>query len=107
MDTDRYTNLSSETLVLIDANDPDIDWDAITVNIRAWMLAIGKLCPMSVQAIGLEEGDIPLLLSKARMLVADREDYQGLAIAEDVTFVPAWGRPASGVVDSIDRHWHG
>lgn len=107
LDSDRFTKLSSESLVLIDATDPDLDWDGITSSIRAWMLSIGFFEPKYTELVEVTAEDVELLLTKARMLVADSDRYMALSIEQKVTFIPAWGRSPDEVVDSVDRHWHG
>lgn len=101
-DLARFTNLSPDSLVLIDANDTDIDWDSVTGGIYAWMVSIGSLCPKHCEGVELEDGDIELLLSRARLVISDRDTYQEIADQLSTRFLLVTGCDVDTIIAKYD-----
>lgn len=93
--------------VLVDANDPKIAWDAISMGIVYWKITIGDICPEFCDQTELVEGDVGLLLDQAKLLVSDREEYRILAAEKHVPFIVV--RPEdniSGVLEKMNGDWY-
>ena len=106
-DLARFTNLSPNSLVLIDATNAFVNWDNVTGNIHAWMVAVGSVCPEHCEKVDLEKGDIILLLGRARMIIADTLRHQAQAERLSVPFVLASEHGTESVVSKVDEKWYG
>lgn len=69
--------------VLIDANDAQIDWDAISKKVSGWKISVGTLHPIDTDEIGGEitKEDVELLSDRARFLISDTKRCEDLALS--------------------------
>jgi hypothetical protein len=102
---DQFSNLLS-SYILIDASDPDQNWETICSNIIAWQISIGTFHPCSVDKPELKDGDVRRLFQYARILLTDRDEYVELSKSFAVPYVRIDNRELEEVMEEVDALWY-
>lgn len=73
--------------VLLDANDTEVDWEAVSQFILAWKISVGSLDICHSDHLTVSKDELHLLLEHSRLLVSDRLDYKEVCSRCDVPFI--------------------
>jgi len=79
--------MNHSSFILMDANNPDIDWPKIYYSFSNWVILIGSWAPPELVVMPVSEKDVRLLMPRAQMLLADTDRFSKIAEEAGVPFV--------------------
>jgi len=77
----------TEAFAILDANNENVDWTAISNGLTCWKISIGSRTPEFCDELEVSKRDVMLLLRQAKFMVADDRRYKDLANKMDIPFV--------------------